>query len=318
MAAIEIPCTWKLMTPAGVAGAVAIIQITGDVPRALAAMELPPLEIGAITLRSLLGIDHALIARISESCLQLMPHGGTFVVREVLAALIARGIGERSPDAAFQDFPEARDEIESRMLHALAHASSPLAVDLLLDQPRRWREVPGANVDVAPSRTLNHLLTPPLVVMVGPANVGKSTLLNRLAGRGVAIVADEPGTTRDHVGALLDLGGLVVRFVDTPGVRNSPDAIEAQAMHSARRLAEQADLVLLVADAHTQFPAMPTLDQSAIRVGLRSDRGATAGAAVSVSALSGEGLDALSRLIRDTLVPADALADPRPWRFWEG
>lgn len=318
MAVIEIPCTWKLMTPTGVAGAVAIIQIAGDVPQALAAMELPPLEIGAITLRSLLGIDHALIARISESCLQVMPHGGTIVVREVLAALIARGILERSLDVAPQDFPEARDEIESRMLHALAHASSPLAVDLLLDQPRRWRDAPGTNADVAPSPTLNRLLTPPLVVMVGPANVGKSTLLNRLAGRSVAIVADEPGTTRDHVGVLLDLGGLVVRFVDTPGVRDSPDAIEAQAMDSARRLAEQADLVLLVADAHSQFPAMPTPDQSAVRVGLRSDRGTTPDAAVCVSAHTGEGLDALSRLIRETLVPPEMLADPRPWRFWEG
>lgn len=308
------------MTPAGVAGAVAIIQITGDVPTALASINLRPLDVGGIALCSLLGIDHALIARVSHSCLQLMPHGGTAVAREILAALTAREIVEGRDDAPMSDFPEARDEIEARMLHALGAASSPLAVDLLLDQPRRWREARSANqdVDVAPSPVLIHLLTPPLVVMVGPANVGKSTLLNRLAGRGVAIVADEPGTTRDHVGVLLDLGGLVVRFVDTPGLRASPDTTEVNAMHAARRLAEQADLVLLIADADSTFPERCSPTQAAIRIGLRSDLGATPGAARSVSARSGDGLDALARLIRETLVPAEALADPRPWRFWQG
>lgn len=308
------------MTPAGVAGAVAIIQIVGDVPHACAAMNIKEPHVGAVTLCSPMAIDQALVARPSESCLQLMPHGGTAVVREILRALSSRGLPEATAASPRDEFPEARDQIEARMLRALSAASSPLAVDLLHDQPRRWREAGnGPEVGAAHSIMLRRLLSPPLVVMVGPANVGKSSLLNRLAGRSVAIVADVPGTTRDHVGVLLDFGGVVVRFVDTPGLRTDPDPIESQALASAKRLVERADLVVSVADVQSPFVewsrAAP-LGKSTLRIGLRCDLGPTPGAQCSVSSRTGSGLEQLSALIREALVSSEALADPRPWRFW--
>jgi 50S ribosome-binding GTPase len=307
------------MTPGGVAGAVAIIQLQGDALHALATCGLSPLQVGMVSLRDLLGVDQALIARVSRSCLQLMPHGGTAVVRRILSELTARGIPEATACSAVEAYPEAADEFEARMLAVLGTAASPLAVDLLLDQPRRWRARtdPSEAGEVPPpyAAMLARLLVPPLVVVVGPANIGKSTLLNHLAGRQVAIVADQPGTTRDHVGVLLDLAGLCVRYVDTPGLRAQPDAIELEAITTARRLAEAADLIVLVADASTTFAdfraATPTL-----KVGLRSDLGRTPGADHCVSAHTGEGLEILVDLIRSTLLPPAALADPRPWRFW--
>ncbi|QKK10189.1 MAG: GTP-binding protein [Planctomycetota bacterium] len=116
------------------------------------------------------------------------------------------------------------------MLETLSRAVSPRAVDLLLDQPARWaaQGLPAPPLDTPStspelSRVLDRLVVPPLVVAIGPSNVGKSTLLNRLAGRPVAVTADEPGTTRDHVGSLVDLDGLIVRYVDTPGLQARRD-----------------------------------------------------------------------------------------------
>src|SRR5690606_29621187 len=132
----------------------------------------------------------------------------------------------------------------------------------------------------ARSRLLNRLVTPPTVVALGPPNIGKSTLLNALAKRGVAIVADQPGTTRDHVGVRLDLGGLVVTYIDTPGIdaAGAGDAIQREAQELALSAAASADLVLLCADATSGFLAPPTGSGEALRVGLRADLGTALGA----------------------------------------
>ena len=79
----------------------------------------------------------------------------------------------------------------------------------------------------------------------GP-NVGKSSLLNALAGREAAIVSARAGTTRDVVEARLDLGGVPVTLADTAGLREARDEIEVEGIRRARRRAEEADLVLAV------------------------------------------------------------------------
>jgi tRNA modification GTPase len=84
-----------------------------------------------------------------------------------------------------------------------------------------------------------------LVVIAGPPNVGKSTLLNAFAGRDVAIVTAEPGTTRDAIEVNLDLDGFPVRVVDTAGLREQgAGAVEKEGMRRARRHIQDADLVL--------------------------------------------------------------------------
>ena len=87
------------------------------------------------------------------------------------------------------------------------------------------------------------------VVIAGGPNAGKSSLFNLLAKRDVAIVADEPGTTRDVLQVRLDLGGLLVVLSDTAGIREGVGPIEAEGIRRARAEAAQADLVLLVDDA---------------------------------------------------------------------
>jgi hypothetical protein len=318
--------TWSIQTPTGAAGAIAVIQITAPSKEALddslVRLELPSIGIGEVRLANLLGVDRGIIARWSACSLHMMPHGGPEVLRRLTHALLAAGIAERAPADPRLAYPEARSLLEARVLDVLSRAASPLAIDLLLDQPRRWlahEQGTLTRADDAHSACLSRLLDPPLVVALGAPNIGKSSLVNTLAGRGVAIVADEPGTTRDHVGVPLDLAGLVVRWVDTPGIRDDGSAMEQQAIRISLDLASRADLVLWCGDRLAPPPQITECNAStpSIRLALRSDLGMPAWAHdLALSADTGEGIERLVDRIRETLVPLAFIADPRPWRFW--
>ena len=93
------------------------------------------------------------------------------------------------------------------------------------------------------------------VVLVGRPNVGKSSLMNRLARDDVAIVTDVPGTTRDALEVELDLGGVPVTLVDTAGLRETEDLVESLGVARARAEAERADAILYVYDASAGLSA---------------------------------------------------------------
>jgi hypothetical protein len=318
VAGATISAGYRLSTAApGGDTAIACIEFAGDVAGALRALGIETVAVGEYRLRDLAGIDRGVVARWSAERATLMPHAGPAVVRRLLAACAAAGLTRMEGDDPRVMYPEAATDLEARMLSALARAASPLAVDMLLDQPRRWGPGPlPAGDSTERDRVLMRLIEPALVVTAGPPNIGKSSLLNALAGRTVALVADVPGTTRDHVGVMVDLGGLVVRWGDTPGLTEKPaDAVEVEAQRLAGELIGRADLVLNCGDA-TAPPPAARRHGLALTIGLRADRGPCPGAEVSVSALTGAGLPELVQLIRETLVPAAAMADPAPWRFW--
>ena len=87
------------------------------------------------------------------------------------------------------------------------------------------------------------------VALVGPPNVGKSSLLNALANRPAAIVSNIPGTTRDIVEVSLNVAGYVVRVTDTAGVRATDDAVEQEGVLRARQASSEADIRVCVFDA---------------------------------------------------------------------
>jgi tRNA modification GTPase len=94
-----------------------------------------------------------------------------------------------------------------------------------------------------------------VVAIAGPPNVGKSTLMNALARREVAIVSPHAGTTRDVIEVQLDLDGYPVTVIDTAGVRETDDPVEQEGVRRARARAAEADLVLWMVDApHESFP----------------------------------------------------------------
>ena len=132
-----------------------------------------------------------------------------------------------------------------------------------------------------------------LVVLAGPPNAGKSSLMNALLGERRVLVSATPGTTRDSIEEWLDVDGYPVRLVDTAGLRTTGDAIEGEGVKRAEELIERADLVLALGnvagtDARRVIRLHAKCDLDDVRdpaLGLR------------VSAVTGEGLDELRQAI---------------------
>lgn len=129
------------------------------------------------------------------------------------------------------------------------------------------------------------------VAIAGAPNVGKSTLLNRLAEREVAIVSDIPGTTRDVIEVALDLDGVPVVLVDTAGIRETSDPVEAEGVKRAQARAQAADLVLWLADDDRAHPVKDSSREWVVRT--KADLRAVAAGELAISAKTGAGIDAL-------------------------
>ncbi|MRX49859.1 tRNA uridine-5-carboxymethylaminomethyl(34) synthesis GTPase MnmE [Paracoccus sp. S-4012] len=135
------------------------------------------------------------------------------------------------------------------------------------------------------------------VAIVGPPNAGKSTLLNRLAGRDVAIVSERPGTTRDVIEVRLDLNGAAVSLFDTAGLRDSDDVVEGEGIARARRTAEAADLRIHLSETGEAQAGL--LCPGDLVVTSKADL--HPGDGLRVSAQTGAGLDALVSEIGERL-----------------
>lgn len=308
-------------SPRAVPGAIGVLRIvSGDLPELGQRLSMRVPELGAISLTGLCGLDTGVAARVSQDSVLFMPHGGVGIVQALTKALTGAGVPLVEQADPLELYPEALDVHEARVLCALARCRSPLGVDLLLAQGERWRKAGEGGGDVADPR-LDRLIHPPTVVVIGKPNIGKSSLLNALAQESVALVADESGTTLDHVGVMLDLGGLALRWIDGAGIARSPDSAFDRAEELLRSVVDHADLIVHAFDALDDDPesigfAFPDGVQ-VLRVATRTDRGGpVAPCDAACSAASGAGIGATVSLIRDTLVPPGALADPRPWRFW--
>jgi tRNA modification GTPase len=134
------------------------------------------------------------------------------------------------------------------------------------------------------------------LTVIGPPNAGKSSLVNALARRDVAIVAETAGTTRDIVEVRLDIGGYAVIVSDTAGLREAADAVESEGVRRALARAEQSDLVLVLADGSD--PALPglsgmTLENADLLVWNKADLARTDRPGLKISLKTGEGLDEL-------------------------
>lgn len=164
------------------------------------------------------------------------------------------------------------------------------------------------------------------VVLAGRVNAGKSSLFNALLKEDRAIVSDSPGTTRDWIEATVDLGGIPVRLVDTAGLRDALDPVEAIGVERARDLAASADLTLYVVDSAEGFSeedraalaAMTASGTPAIiawNKADKTDRALSEGASdeqprITVSAKTGKGIAELVAAARARLLPEGGASTP--------
>lgn len=153
--------------------------------------------------------------------------------------------------------------------------------------------------------------------IVGPPNVGKSSILNRLAGADRAIVDAAPGTTRDVIREDLSIAGMRVRLCDTAGIRPGTGGVERAGIERTREAAEQADLAILVGDARTGFAApvraeveemiapdrlLPVLNKADLLDGAPA---APPAGALLVSARTGAGIAELAAALRSRAAGVD-------------
>ncbi len=149
------------------------------------------------------------------------------------------------------------------------------------------------------------------VVIAGKPNVGKSSLFNALLGAPRAIVTDQPGTTRDLVGDLAEMDGIRVHLVDSAGIQDTVDVVEAEGVARARQALSVANLVLLVLDRSRPLDRSDEQLLSATLSSARlivvnkidlppawsTDRLATDDRAISVSVETGDGIHAIAPLV---------------------
>jgi tRNA modification GTPase len=146
--------------------------------------------------------------------------------------------------------------------------------------------------------------------IVGPVNAGKSTLVNALARRDAAITSASPGTTRDVLEVRVDIAGVPVTFLDTAGLRDTDDPVEAEGVRRARARMEHADLVLHLS---ASGDAPPTTATPILAIDTKTDlHPARRQGAIGISATTGDGMDALLATLAAWVADLTQASGPPP------
>jgi tRNA modification GTPase len=261
---------------------------------------------------------------LPEPLLELHCHGGREVVRLLLEILTARGCrictwqelesvltADPLRAAAAVALVQSRTTRTAAILLDQHHGALTRAVDAVLAALRR--EDPGQAgrllTELADRAAVGrHLTVPWRVAVAGAPNVGKSSLVNALAGYQRSVVSAVPGTTRDVVTTLIAVDGWPMELADTAGLRGAAGSLEEQGIRLAEQTAAAADLCLWVLDASVA-PAWPPFTSERLRLVInKTDLPAAwdleqAAGAVRVSAQTGAGLAELCQALSRWLVP---------------
>ena len=277
--------------------------------------------------------EELVVAIHSPERVEVHCHGGALASASVMETLADNG-AESLPwqEAAHLLEP---DSIAAEARIALAAARTEKTAAILLDQYHGALrqcvlglagEIQRADSGAGPLARLKrllslaplglHLTQPWRVVIAGAPNVGKSSLMNAIVGYQRSIVFDQPGTTRDLLSATTALDGWPIELLDTAGIRDSDDPLEAAGVARARAGLSQAELVILVRDATARreryesdleksLPPNVPLIVAENKVDLLPAGGGPAARPDSLflSALTGKGLEPLCQQIVRILVP---------------
>ena len=308
-----------LLTPPG-AGALAVIAVRGSRAWPLLSpyfqprrqppvlQSLPTLTFGTLTAEGQ-GDEIVLLLQgdAHEQYLELQLHGGPGVITWCLRFLEDRGC----TIVPWTDW--VHDDAE----RLLPLAMTKRTASILLDQTRgafaiRLRELEheAARHQVYELLTWAHLglhlVTPWKVLLAGPPNVGKSSLLNALAGYQRAITSATPGTTRDLVSTIVVCDGFPIEFVDSAGLRTSDDPLEQAGMERTHDAVGTADVVLWLVDGATPSIPSPGLNPT-FTIGTKADLGHVHRSTTDfiVSAHTGVGVATLLQRVKQHLIPRD-------------
>jgi tRNA modification GTPase len=281
--------------------------------------------------------EQVVVCRTGHDCIEIHCHGGLQAANRIIADLEAGGASVDMVVADDGCGAISEEAIRIAAEEDLVRAKTEKTAGILLDQ---WRGalcreiravrnlVKGGQVDEASTRieTLKksfaigrHLVDPYQVVVAGPPNVGKSSLINAILGYSRVIVHETAGTTRDVVEELTSVDGWPVLIHDTAGFRESSDAIEQQGIAAAKSELASADLVLILVDESQGWAAVHEGIQSAnsgknlivgtkhdLRIG-EKDLGCRID--VSTSAIANQGVDRLLQAIAQRICPVPLHSD---------
>lgn len=320
-----------------------------------------------------------------EDTVEIDCHGGMYICRRILEALIASGAhmadpGEFTKRAFLNgklDLSQAEavmDMIDAGTRYSLKAASSQLSgklsretdalreellsilvdVEVNIDYPEYddLPEISDEDLQVRAKSVLDRIeallstadsgirLREGLsTAIIGLPNVGKSSLLNRLLGEERAIVTDIPGTTRDVVSEMADLGGIPVRLIDTAGIRQTEDLVESLGVQRSYEAIRKSDLVLFISDhpkitlgemSEEEKELLRLIDQKPFlllinKADLREDAALEAadnsawpedlprpGKVLSISARTGEGLEETAIYIKEAFFSGEVLTKEGP------
>ncbi len=295
--------------------------------------------------------ESIVICRTGESRVEIHCHGGRMASDAILRKLVFCGAIEQP--ANLRRFVRSTDEIASEAQQDLLHATTLRTTAILLDQFRgslgleldtiksmliasntteAIRRLTQLNARAEPGR---HLIEPWRVVLAGPPNSGKSSLLNMLLGYSRAIVHEQAGTTRDLLEERSSFDGWPIELVDGAGIRMATDAIETIGIEQTLQRIATADCTLLLVDQTTGWTQ--THDQilahssgRVVLVNTKSDLNTVDANAtdslnssipdsitmrVDTSSVTGAGLKELMNTVVSILVPQPLLpGDPVPFR----
>jgi tRNA modification GTPase len=204
--------------------------------------------------------ESVVVTPLRNDVVEIHCHGGLAAIERIMADLVGNGAKEIAPWSAQASSERARMIAEAT--EVLSRCTTAKTAAIVMDQVRGaladWFEstnqMPSEQRTASAKKILERssltmrLDRPFEVVLVGPPNVGKSSLVNAMVGYERSIVLDRPGTTRDVLAAETVIDGWPIRFRDTAGIRATDEAIEQEGIARAKAIAAKADLVLRVSD----------------------------------------------------------------------
>ncbi len=317
-------------------------------------MKIDAIRYGFTQMPGLATGESIVVCRTDDQRVEIHCHGGRLASDMILRTLISFGAIEQSTDPIVHSnegliFAEAQED--------LVKAKTLRTTSILLDQMRGalQREFDaidsarkGGNSSEARTRLKRleqrinigrHLIEPWQVVLAGPPNSGKSSLLNLLLGYSRAIVHEQAGTTRDLLSEQSSFDGWPIELIDGAGIRNAIDGIEATGVERSLQRIESADCVLLLLDrttgwtethaeifslcsgqvvlveTKTDLSQKTSIENGKSRIGIPSHASELIATRVETSSVTGVGLKELMDAVVSSLVPKTLQAgEPIPFR----